>query len=415
MYKESVIRLVSKEEYRNREKLLAQLEKEVERGCYSPRPIHSFLSTPKANGIARFVPVLSFQDVAVYFACVKTFDEKLASLAVENTYGGWSLGGKRREFEEKQARAMFDSDLDVSVPVSVYNRSAWVENWQQYWKLLAAKFEHAPTGSYFAMFDVANFYDTIDLPRLERELRRHCPDQGLAIEVLFYLLSTWNKNLNQYARTTKGIPMDIVGDCSRVLANFYLTPFDCVMREKSQGCGSHFMRYADDMVLACPDLNTCEKLVFFASSELHRIGLNINVAKVKYLSKEEFELWWGFKILDDLEVDERLVEGLNQLRSSWDDKRFGRRETALKRAITKLAKCPKLHRWRRWAYETAYSSESFLLVLDERQMRNLLCISEIYKTRSNLYRSAFYTLLILNLKPVCSVVWKASIATKIAR
>jgi hypothetical protein len=170
--------------------------------------------------------------------------------------------------------------------------------------------------------------------------------------------------------------MDIIGDCSRVLANFYLTPFDRVMREKSLGCGSHFMRYADDMILACPDLNTCEKLVFFASSELHRIGLNINVAKVKYLNKEEFELWWGFKILDDFEVDERLVEGLNQLRSSWDDKRFGRRETALKRAITKLAKFPKLHRWRRWAYETAYSSESFLLVLDERQMRNLLCISE---------------------------------------
>jgi hypothetical protein len=123
------------------------------------------------------VPVLSFQDVAVYFACVKAFDEKLASLAVEDTYGGWSLGGKRREFEENQAKASFDSDLDVYVPVSVYNRSAWVENWQQYWKLLAAKFEYTPTGSYFVMFDVANFYDTIDLPRLERELRRHCPDR----------------------------------------------------------------------------------------------------------------------------------------------------------------------------------------------------------------------------------------------
>ena len=239
MYKESVIRLVSKEEYRNREKLLAQLEKEVERGCYSPRPIHGFLSTPKANSVARFVPVLSFQDVSVYFACVKTFDEKLASLAVEDTYGGWSLGGKRREFEEKQAKSTFDYDLDVSAPISAYNRWAWVENWQQFWKLLVAKFEYAPAGSYFAMFDIANFYDTIDLPRLERELRRHCPDQGLAIEVLFYLLSIWNKNLNQYARTTKGIPMDIVGDCSRVLANFYLTSFDHIMREKARDCGSH--------------------------------------------------------------------------------------------------------------------------------------------------------------------------------
>jgi hypothetical protein len=148
------------------------------------------------------------------------------------------------------------------------------------------------------------------------------------------------------------------------------------MRKEAQGHGSHFMRYADDMVLACPDLDTCKKLIFFASTELHRIGLNINVAKVKYLSKEEFELCWGFRILGNFEEEARLIEGLDQLKASWDDKRFGRRDTALKRAITKLAKSPKQHQWRRWAYEMAFSLESFLLVLDERQMRNFLCIAE---------------------------------------
>jgi hypothetical protein len=44
MYKESVMRLVSKEEYQDREELLAQLEREVRSGRYSPRSIHGFLS-----------------------------------------------------------------------------------------------------------------------------------------------------------------------------------------------------------------------------------------------------------------------------------------------------------------------------------------------------------------------------------
>lgn len=375
MRKDSIIRLLTKDEASRRVQLLVALKKEVAGGAYSPRPIHGFLSAPKANGVPRFIPVLSWQDVAVYFGCIKAFDQRIAELAVEGTFGGWALGGKRRQIEEEQAAAM----MDASVPGSSYNRWAWVQNWQQFWKLTAATFEQSAADSHFAMFDIANFYDTIDLPRLERELRKFCPDQTGAIDVLMRLLKDWNKGLNQYAPATKGIPMDIVGDCSRLLANFYLTPFDRAIKEESESRNSRFMRFADDMVLCCPDRTTCNKLVYFAAGILHSIGLNINVSKVKYLNKNEFEAHWGFGILDGFEsgavFEDLMIGSLRELQSRWYDKSFERGETALKRAIGLLVNFPEFPGWRKWVCKVAFESEDFILKLNERQMRNLIGLS----------------------------------------
>ncbi len=371
MFKKSVVRLGSAEEFRARSEILAHLVTELKTGAYSPRPVHGFLSAPKGNGVARFVPVLTYQDVCVYFGCVKAFDEKLSSLAVPDTFGGWSLGGKRRSREEDQA---VDA-ISASMPVSAYNRWAWVANWQQFWKLLAARFEHLPDDSCFVMFDIANFYDTVDLPRLERMLRRECGDKHDAIQVLIYFLSNWNKRLNEYAQTSKGIPQDIFGDNSRALANFYLTPFDKRMRESSLRDGSTFMRFADDMVLACPDSGTCRKLVYFASKELNAIGLNINVAKVKYLTKSEFDCWWGFSIMDGFENRDD-ESALRQLKEFEQDRAgFGRWHTALTRAVGLLSKRGDMRYWKDWLYETVTGDEDTVLSLKEAQMGNLIRLS----------------------------------------
>ena len=189
--------------------------------------------------------------------------------------------------------------------------------------------------------------------------------------------------------------MDIVGDCSRVLANFYLTSFDRVMRDACQGRDAHYLRYADDMVLACPNEDLCRELVFRAGQELHRIGLNINVAKVKYLDREAFEAWWGFSILNDLDVDGQLERTLERLRFSWGEESFGRKQTALKRAITKLARYKQEVSGRRWVYETAMGLEEFVLGLDDRQMGSLLLISgnplEAATTLSRIVLNSPYT------------------------
>ena len=158
-----------------------------------------------------------------------------------------------------------------------------MKHWQEYWKLLAASYEHADDEAWFAMFDIANFYDSVDLRRLETNVRAVSRDEHFAINVLFHLLGSWNRALSLYTHSTKGLPMDLVGDCSRLLANYFLTPFDKAFREHVHSNAGDFMRFADDMVVCCATRRGCERLVFEASSRLHELGLNVNVAKVKYL------------------------------------------------------------------------------------------------------------------------------------
>jgi hypothetical protein len=148
--------------------------------------------------------------------------------------------------------------------------------------------------------------------------------------------------------------MDLVGDCSRLLANFFLVDFDRSFRVYVQGRGCDFMRFADDMVVHGSTRQECEELVFKASGALHELGLNINVAKVRYCSKEEFQRFWGFAIMDQFEAG-NLVDGLIMLRGVIDEDTFGRRSTALKRAITVVGRDPggRVGFWRQWVRNKA--------------------------------------------------------------
>jgi hypothetical protein len=223
MAKTCAVRLISSEEYSKRTVLCSSLIDEVNNGSYSPRCIHGFLSAPKGDSVARFIPVFTYADTAIYFSCMQHVDKRLAAAAVDQTFGAWRLGNARRDIEEEQALRLFGGGGCPSMPPSCYNRSAWMKNWQEYWKLLAARYEHADDKACFAMFDIANFYDSIDLRRLETSVRAIGGDEHFAINVLFHLLGSWNRALCLYTPSTKGLPMDLVGDCSRLLANFFLT------------------------------------------------------------------------------------------------------------------------------------------------------------------------------------------------
>jgi hypothetical protein len=148
MFYKCAVRLGSKEEYKQRESTLSYLQKQIDTDSYSPDP-HGFLSVPKGSLVTRFVPVFSYCDYSVYFACVGNFDEQLSKMAVDGTFGGWSLGGSIRKKEEEWAKDTFrrstaknssDADVDLesisaSVPASAYDPWAWVRHWNQYWLL----------------------------------------------------------------------------------------------------------------------------------------------------------------------------------------------------------------------------------------------------------------------------------------
>jgi len=304
---------------------------------------------------------------------MQELDAKLASAAVPETFGGWELGSARRTIEEEEALRMFGGEGSTSIPLSCYNRGAWVRKWNQYWKLLAAKHEDADDSAWFVMFDIANFYDSVDLGRLETSVRAISGGAHFAINVLFHLLSGWNRALSLYSPSSKGLPMDVVGDCSRLLANFFLTGFDRSFREGVVSEGGHYMRFADDMVVRGESEEDCQRFVYEAAQQLHCLGLNINVAKVRYCSKKEFEQFWGFVIMDRFESGD-IIGALGLLKTAIEADKYGRKSMALKRALTlagKLDRDGEGKWWRRWVREMAIR-ENLALHLSREQLLSLI-------------------------------------------
>jgi hypothetical protein len=334
---------------------------------------------------------------------------------VENTFGGWSLGGKRRKTEEEAVKTLLvntqpplagfenggtatleapakpsaetepdeqyipdESEIYIpgSMPSSPYNKAAWVENWQEFWKVLAATEEQVPDGFILVSLDVANFYDTVDLVRLRRRLTEIAGHLGGVLSVLFKFLADWNQAMRFYEPSSKGVPMDIVGDMSRVLTNFYLIEFDVFMKERVEAVGGKYTRWSDDITFTCPSEEASSALLFSASQKLHEIGLNINTAKVRVRTKEEFKHSCGFEVMDLLEQDDRLDDGLLLLKERWDDPNYERKETAIRRALGLLRARPELGAWRLWVYQNCLALPEFALRLTHGQMQSLVTISD---------------------------------------
>ena len=373
IFNKAIVRLGTRAEYRARWGMLDELRSDVDGGAYAPRRLQGFLAMPRSFALPRFVPIFSVRDYALFFACVRAIDECSAAEAVEGTFGGWSLGGRRRKREAEFAEAIIDPGPYAE---SVYRRDKWFENWQQYWRLLAATTEDAAPRSCILSLDIANFYDSISLSRLERQLRSICADSEEAIEVLMFFLQSWNRRLDRYAPASKGLPNDTVGDCARVLANLYLVPFDRAFRKDAENIGARYIRFADDITVVCPNRRKAEQLLFLASHRLYARGLHVNQSKVRFQSKREFERYWRFDIFDRLDQRE-IVASTQAVQRAWRTPGFGRRETVFKYLLNALEKRPDLIPQRRWVHARSVESRERMSSMTDRQLQRLVVISDV--------------------------------------
>jgi hypothetical protein len=117
------------------------------------------------------------------------------------------------------------------------------------------------------------------------------------VNLLFYFLSNWGKRDMNYERQSAGLPQDEVGDCSRILANFYLQDYDGQIHKLCHNKDAGYLRYADDQIIAARDESTAKEVMFLASKELAKIGLNLNASKAKFFNnKDDFKIYWSFDI-----------------------------------------------------------------------------------------------------------------------
>lgn len=292
-----------------KQELLKSLSKRIEDRTYSPFPPRGLIIVHKQNLVLRFVPVLTPEDYCVYYFCIKNLEEDIAKNRVKYTYGGWSLGWtirKQENLDDSKTVIKFDG----SVPIASIAMAAWKKYYGDYQNRAYSLFKNKKY-KYFALFDIANFYDSVRLDKLEYQIRSASPkEKSDAINLLFYFLSQWNKKYLNYTRESVGLPQDELNDCSRILANFYLQDYDKSMSNYSQESGSSYLRYADDQIIAAPTKEVAEKIMFIASEQLSRLGLNLNAAKAKVLTREEFGDHWAFdifKFLSDLNNQKKVV------------------------------------------------------------------------------------------------------------
>lgn len=260
----------------------------------------------------------------------------MAKNRIEGTYGGFSMSGELRKKEEIEFGNINEAPFSNS-PYT-YNPLAWVNAWRDFQKKAHA-YSNEDGYSYFIKFDIANFYDCVSLSILENKIRGTRDKENFdTIDLLFCFLKGWNRKFHKYSQKTLGILQDEVGDCSRILANFFLQDFDKVFAEYCSSFGIRYLRYADDMIIMGKDELAAKKALFEASKELNKIGLNINSSKVDiFESKADFDYYWAFNIFDklgDSEDKKEVTEGIKMYSKCRNNKnkRF-RQDSVLNRIL----------------------------------------------------------------------------------
>lgn len=297
----------------DKDSFIETLYKEIKDRKYYPSIPYCYIDRDKGNGVTRIIPVFTLKDYCVYYYCIKKIENKIAYNRVINTFGGWTLGGLIRKSEDDEMEKTrkdynryqdFLSELHgISVSEYSFNPAAWAK---AYGDLNAKLYATAKSNNYeyVAELDVANYYDSIRLDILEMRIREIVNEEHAdIISLLFHFLNYWNRNTNLYNKQTVGIPQDAMGDCSRILANFYLQPYDKIVYELCKQNKCRYLRYADDQFLFSDDKHKLNILIFKVSKKLNSLGLSVNQKKVEVSTTDELIKKRSFKIFDILKED----------------------------------------------------------------------------------------------------------------
>jgi len=297
----------------DKDNFVDKLYKEIEERTYYPSVPRCYIDRDKGNGVTRIVPVFTLKDYCVYYYCIKKIEDKIAYNRIENTFGGWTLGGLIRKSEDDEMekkrrnfnrREDFIAELNgISVSEYSFNPAAWAKAYGDLNSKLYASAK-ARNFKYVAELDIANYYDSVRLDILEMRIREIVNEEHADIvSLLFHFLNYWNRNTNLYNKQTVGIPQDAMGDCSRILANFYLQPYDKVVYELCKQNKCKYLRYADDQFLFAEDKNKLHILIFKISKKLNSLGLSVNQKKVKVRTTDDLINNRSYKIFDLLKEE----------------------------------------------------------------------------------------------------------------
>lgn len=279
------------------------LYQEIIERTYNPSAPRDFIITNKHNHCPRFVPTFTRKDYCVYFFAVKMLEKELAQDRIPGTFGGFSLGNQIKIKEDEERL-----ELEY-IPFNSFNEFGWKKAWGDFQKLAKA-YSDDRRFYYYIKFDISSFYDTINLFLLEKNIRHAVgKNKQEIVTLLFHFLQNWNRKLEGYNQKTVGIPQDEIGDCSRILANFYLQDYDKIIFNICDKLDAKYLRYSDDQIIFTKDKDTARKILFEASRELFKLNLQLNTSKIiEFESKNDFSNYWAFDIFSLLEDETNRIK-----------------------------------------------------------------------------------------------------------
>lgn len=276
---------------------LKELFKKLKNKQYFVSNPRNFIIIDKGNLVSRIIPTFIVEDNCIYYYCIKTLEPYIAKNRIEGTYGWFSMWWEIRKKESEECKEL-ENNIP-SLPLNPLNSLARKEAWRDFQKKAYSRIDRSKY-VYFVDFDIANFYDTINISLLEKKLytaiNQHDYD---IVNLLLFFLKNQNREFIWYEHKTVGLPQDEFWKPSRILANFFLQEYDKKIHDESKNLNAQYLRYADDQLIYAPSQETTQKLLYFASKELHKIWLNINASKVRcFDSVDSFEQYWAFEIFN---------------------------------------------------------------------------------------------------------------------
>ena len=156
----SYISVVTDEDYTQIPQFRLSLLHQVTNNSYVPSIGHGYLGFPKSNGCTRFVPVLTKEDLAVYYLISLALQATLAH-DFPNIFGGWQRPPEKIAKSKKASEQEFLEQISDPYLAESMSKKTWFKNWTNFNALLRETISASDTGNFVMTSDIANFYDTV--------------------------------------------------------------------------------------------------------------------------------------------------------------------------------------------------------------------------------------------------------------
>ncbi|WIV49968.1 RNA-directed DNA polymerase [Marivivens sp. LCG002] len=346
---------------------------------YLPDVAHGYLGVEKGVGVTRFLPILSKEDMAIYYHLCTLIGEKVI-IKRERIFGGWraiTTSGMPNNSEEAEREAKAFQQGYFS---GAFSNVMWFDAFRSFTQLVKNLISDSTLGPYVATTDISNFYDSIEIPRLIQKLRRDMPkEHHEEISFLEIFLGLWNRRITGYTQSSTGIPQEIISDGSRFLSHYYLQDFDAKFSDYCASKSLVYVRFADDMLIFGRSKQRIEEAVHEISRLLLTEGLNLNSHKTKIYTKSELSDLRVIELLDAISRrdNKKVRKELRSIRARISEGKPLRLDTAFRAVLGYL------HRMggragvyeRNFAIEVAFENPSIVGTLNDLQLFNLISIS----------------------------------------